>query len=147
MMKKRISLPSDSQVMGTPAIAVIAVTQTALAMTASALRCEHINLDELHLYLAGEKRSKKSDWIAYDICLRHHRCRRKALRSAQRISNDGQHGNSKNEKRRRPTFLNVLPFGFPNLVYLSSSKYRHSFLGFEGRLTGTIFGVLAVGYF
>lgn len=67
MMPKRISLPSDSQVMSNQAFAVIAATQTALAMTATALKCEHINLDELHLYLTGEKRSNKSAWIAYDI--------------------------------------------------------------------------------
>lgn len=67
MMTKRISLPSDSQVMSNQAFAVIAATQTALAMTTAALRCEHINLDDLHLYLAGKKRSNKSDWMAYDI--------------------------------------------------------------------------------
>jgi hypothetical protein len=67
MMTKRISLPSDSQVMSNQAFPVIAATQTALAMTTAALRCEHINLDDLHLYLAGKKRSNKSDWMAYDI--------------------------------------------------------------------------------
>jgi hypothetical protein len=53
--------------MSNQAFAVIAATQTALAMTPAALRCEHINLDDLHLYLAGKKRSNKSDWMAYDI--------------------------------------------------------------------------------
>jgi len=67
MMPKRISLPSDSQVMATPAFAVIAATQTALAMTAAALRCEHINLDEFHLYLADEKGPDKSLRLAYNI--------------------------------------------------------------------------------
>ena len=67
MMPKRISLPSDSQVMATPAFAVIAAAQTALAMTAAALRCEHINLDEFHLYLADENGPDKSLRLAYNI--------------------------------------------------------------------------------
>lgn len=67
MMTKCISLPSDSQVMANQALAVIAAAQTALAMTAAALRCEHINLDEFHLYLADEKRLDKSLRLAVDI--------------------------------------------------------------------------------
>ena len=66
-MPKRISLPSDSQVMATPAFAVIAAAQTALAMTAAALRCEHINLDEFHLYLADDNGPEKSLRLAFDI--------------------------------------------------------------------------------
>jgi hypothetical protein len=66
-MPKRISLPSDSQVMANQAFAVIAATQTALVMTAAALRCEHINIDEFHLYLADENGPDKSLRLAHDI--------------------------------------------------------------------------------
>ena len=66
-MPKRISLPSDSQVMASPAFAVIAAAQAALAMTAAALRCEHINLDEFHLYLADKNGPEKSLRLAYNI--------------------------------------------------------------------------------
>ena len=53
--------------MATPAFAVIAAAQTALAMTAAALRCEHINLDEFHLYLADKNAPDKSLRLAFDI--------------------------------------------------------------------------------
>ena len=51
-------------------MALISVTQAALAMTAAAIRCEHIDLDEYPRYFADDERPSTSLTIAKTICER-----------------------------------------------------------------------------
>ena len=67
-MIKRISLPTDLQVMGLPPLALLAVNQAALAMMAAAIRCEHPNLDEIYLYPQDDNGPQKSLALALNIC-------------------------------------------------------------------------------
>jgi hypothetical protein len=70
MMLRKITLPCDLEVMAMPPLALITVAKTALAMTAAAIRCEHLNLDEYPLYFADGDLPPKSLSLAKTICER-----------------------------------------------------------------------------
>lgn len=67
-MLKNIALPRDLEVMAIPPLAMMTVSQAALAMMAAAIRCEHLNLDEIHLYFADGGLPPKSLSLAKTIC-------------------------------------------------------------------------------
>ena len=54
-MRKRITLPNQLDVLGIPPLALIAVAETAIAMLAAAVHCEHPNLDDLLFHDSPQK--------------------------------------------------------------------------------------------
>lgn len=69
-MLREIKLPCDLEVMAIPPLALIAVAETALAMTAAAIRCEHLDIDEYPRYFADGGLPPKSLSLAKTICER-----------------------------------------------------------------------------
>ena len=69
-MLRGIKLPCDLEVMAIPPLALIAVAQAVLAMTAAAIRCEHLNLDEYPRYFENDELPPKSLSLAKTICQR-----------------------------------------------------------------------------
>jgi hypothetical protein len=69
-MLREIKLPCDLEVMAIPPLPLISVTEAALAMTAAAIRCEHLNLDEYPRYFADGELPPKSLSLAKTICER-----------------------------------------------------------------------------
>lgn len=67
-MLMEIKLPCDLEVMAVPPLALISVAQAALAMTAAAIRCEHLDLDEYPRYFADGDLPPKSLSLAKTIC-------------------------------------------------------------------------------
>jgi len=68
MILRKVTLPSDLEVLAIPPLATISVAKVALAMTAAALRCEHLDLDEYPRYFADGELPPKSLSLAKTIC-------------------------------------------------------------------------------
>ena len=56
--------------MAIPPLALISVAEAALAMTAAAIRCEHLDLDEYPRYFENDELPPKSLSLAKNICER-----------------------------------------------------------------------------
>ena len=69
-MLREITLPCDLEVMAIPPLALISVAEAALAMTAAAIRCEHLDLDEYPRYFENDELPPKSLSLAKTICER-----------------------------------------------------------------------------
>jgi hypothetical protein len=67
-MLREIKLPRDLEVLAIPPLALISVAKAALAMTAAAIRCEHLDLDEIPRYFAHGDLPPISLTLAKTIC-------------------------------------------------------------------------------
>jgi hypothetical protein len=69
-MLREIRLPCDLEVMAIPPLALMSVAKAALAMTAAAIRCEHLDLDEYPRYFENDELPPRSLSLAKTICER-----------------------------------------------------------------------------
>ena len=69
-MLREIKLPCDLEILAIPPVALISIAQAALAMTAAAIRCEHLDLDEYPRYFADGDLPPQSLSLAKTICER-----------------------------------------------------------------------------
>lgn len=69
-MTKKITLPSELDVLAVPPLAVLPILQVTLAMTTAAIHCEHPNLDEIPRYFYDNGQYSSSMLLAQTLCIR-----------------------------------------------------------------------------
>jgi hypothetical protein len=69
-MPKKMTLPSELDVLATPPLALLSILDVTLTMTVAAIHGEHPDLDEITGYFANGDRPPKSLSLAQTICNR-----------------------------------------------------------------------------
>jgi hypothetical protein len=67
-MLKRLTMPTELEVLAIPPLALLSVTEVSLSMMAAAIHCEHLDLDEIPRYFADGLPPPKSLTLARTIC-------------------------------------------------------------------------------
>jgi len=75
-MLRRVTLPTELEVLAIPPLAILSVLQVTLAMTVAAIHCEHPNLDEIPSYFADGGQPPRPLTLAQTICDRADELRR-----------------------------------------------------------------------